>query len=83
MNEEIQMVTLKDDASGKGSGKDLFTEEKVKMVMSIYGVSREKALEFIANRTAELAATEEQEEDDDDDDDDETVPFISVKEFLA
>ena len=34
----------------KRSGKNLFRELKVKMVMRIYGVSRAKALEIVAAR---------------------------------
>ena len=41
---------------GKKTAEDLFTKMKVKMVMRIYGVSRAKALEIIAARTAAKGA---------------------------
>ena len=41
---------------GKKAAEDLVTKMKVKMVMRIYGVSRARALEIIAEREAVKAA---------------------------
>ena len=43
---------------GKSGADDLFTKMKVKMVMRIYGVSRAKALEIIADRNGDQKAVE-------------------------
>ena len=40
----------------KKSGKDLFEEIKMKMVMKVYGISRSKAMELIAGRAAAEAS---------------------------
>ena len=40
---------------------DVFAKAKVKMVMEIYGASRSRALEIIAERDAERAALEDNE----------------------
>ena len=45
----------------KRSEKDIFAEIKVKMVMRIYGVSRVRALEIIAEREAARKAAEKAE----------------------
>ena len=45
----------------KRSGKNLFAEIKVKMVMRIYGVSRAQALEIIAARESARKAAEKAE----------------------
>ena len=45
----------------KRSEKNLFAEIKVKMVMRIYGVSRVRALEIIAEREAARKAAEKAE----------------------
>ena len=45
----------------KRSGKNLFAEIKVKMVMRIYGVARVEALEIIAAREAARRASEKAE----------------------
>ena len=47
--------------SRKRSEKDIFAEIKVKMVMRIYGVSRVRALEIIAEREAARKAAEKAE----------------------
>ena len=43
---------------GKSGADDLFAKMKVKMVMRIYGVSRAKALEIIADRNGDQKAVE-------------------------
>ena len=43
---------------GKPGADDFFTKAKVKMVMRIYGVSRAKALEIIAERNGDQKAVE-------------------------
>ena len=43
----------------KKSGKDLFEEIKIKMVMKVHGISRNKAMELIAKRGASGAANGE------------------------
>ena len=45
----------------KRSGKNLFAEIKVKMVMRIYGVARVEALEIIAARESARKAAEKAE----------------------
>ena len=47
--------------SRKRSEKNLFVEIKVKMVMRIYGVSRVRALEIIAERESACKAAEKAE----------------------
>lgn len=45
----------------KRTGKNLFAEIKVKMVMRVYGVSRAQALEVIAARASARKAAEKAE----------------------
>ena len=60
----------------------LFAETKLKMVMRIYGVSRARALELIAERkAAKAAANGESQAGGKKDDGDET--FMSAEDFFA
>ena len=47
---------------GKGKEKDVFAEVKVKLAMRIYGVSRAKALEIIAERAKKSEGGDESED---------------------
>ena len=77
MQNEIEMIDTEDifdemDRCGKvpvqkskdrkkRSGKNLFAEVKVKMVMRIYGVARVEALEIIAARESARKAAKKEE----------------------
>ena len=77
MQNEIEMIDTEDifdemDRCGKvpvqkskdrrkRSGKNLFAEIKVRMVMRVYGVSRVQALEIIATRESARKAAEKAE----------------------
>ena len=64
---------------GKKKGEALLAEVKVKMVMRIHGISRQKALEMIAAREAEkkVAAGEEPRGEN------EAGEFMSAAEFFG
>ena len=67
---------------GKKTATDVFAKMKVKMVMRIYGVSRARALEIIAERkAAKAAANGESQAGGKKDDGDET--FMSAEDFFA
>ena len=71
----------------KKSANDLFAEVKVKMVMRIYGVTKTRALEILADRADEKkpseASADNVDEVEDDDADDADVPFMSAEEFFG
>ena len=56
------MKDTTDTTEKKKKVKDLFTETKIKMMMDIYKVSRSKAIEMIAERDAEKAASQEEQQ---------------------
>ncbi len=71
----------------KKSANDLFAEVKVKMVMRVYGVTKARALEILADRADEKKPSEASADNvdkiEDDDADDADVPFMSAEEFFG
>ena len=67
---------------GKKSGNDLFAEIKVKMVMRIYGVTKARALEIIADHAEDTPLVPDGNADAADDNDDD-VKFLPESEFLG
>ena len=68
----------------KKSANDLFVEVKVKMVMRVYGVTKARALEILADRADEKKPPEASADNTDEiEDDEEDVPFMSAEEFFG
>ena len=67
----------------KKSANDLFAEIKVKMVMRIYGVTKARALEIIADRTEENNTPPAPDGADAADDNDDDVKFLPESEFIG
>ena len=69
---------------GKKSSNDLFAEVKVKMVMRVYGVTKARALEILADRADEKDTPPAPDGDanvvDDNDDD---VKFLPASELFS
>ena len=70
-------------ARGKRAETDLFAELKVKMVMRIYGVSRNRALEIIDGRAAEKRALAERLRNDGRTSMKDEGGFMSAKDFFG
>lgn len=71
---------------GRKSANDLFAEIKVKMVMRIYGVTKARALEILADRAEEKDTPPAPDGDAnvaDDNDDDDDVKFLPASEFFG
>ena len=69
---------------GKKSMKGLFDEVKVKMVMRIYGVTKARALEILADRADEKKPPEASAGNVDEiEEDEEDGPFMSAAEFFG
>ena len=69
---------------GKKSANDLFAEVKVKMVMRVYGVTKARALEILADRADEKKPPEASAGNVDEiEDGEEDVPFMSAAEFFG
>ena len=69
---------------GKKSANDLFAEIKVKMVMRIYGVTKARALEILADRADEKKPSEASADNADEiEEDEEDGPFMSAAEFFG
>ena len=68
----------------KKSANDLFAEVKVKMVMRVYGVTKARALEILADRDDEKKPSEASAGNVNEiEDDEEDVPFMSAEEFFG
>ena len=68
----------------KKSANDLFAEVKVKMVMRVYGVTKARALEILADRADEKKPSETSPENVDEiEDDEKDAPFMSAAEFFG
>ena len=70
----------------KKSANDLFTEVKVKMVMRVYGVTKARALEILADRADEKDTPPAPDGDAnvvDDNDDDDDVKFLPASELFS
>ena len=68
----------------KKSANDLFAEVKVKMVMRVYGVTKARALEILADRADEKKPSEASAGNVNEiEDDEEDVPFMSAEEFFG
>jgi hypothetical protein len=68
----------------KKSANDLFAEVKVKMVMRVYGVTKARALEILADRADEKKPSEASADNSDENEaDEEDVPFMSAEEFFG
>ena len=71
----------------KKSANDLFAEVKVKMVMRIYGVTKARALEILAERAEEKDNPPVPDGNadvvDDGDDDEEDGEFMSASDFFG
>ena len=81
---EKKVPVRKGRGRGKKSANDLFAEIKVKMVMRIYGVTKARALEIIADHAEEnntpLVPDGNADAADDNDDD---VKFLPESEFFS
>ncbi len=84
---EKKVPARKGRRRAKKSANDLFAEVKVKMVMRVYGVTKARALEILADRADEKkpseASADNAVEIEDDDADDADVPFMSAEEFFG
>ena len=84
LENEKKAPVRKGRGRGKKSANDLFAEIKVKMVMRIYGVTKARALEIIADRAKENntpPAPDGNADAADDNDDD--VKFLPESEFFS
>ena len=81
---EKKVPVRKGRGRGKKSANDLFAEIKVKMVMRIYGVTKARALEILADRAEEKEtppASDGDADAADNEDDDDGV--MSASEFFS
>ena len=84
LENEKKAPTRKGRRRAKKSENDLFVEVKVKMVMRVYGVTKARALEILADRADEKKPSEASADNTDEiEDDEEDVPFMSAEEFFG
>ena len=81
---EKKIPSRKGRRRAKKSANDLFAEVKVKMVMRVYGVTKARALEILADRADEKKPSEASAGNVNEiEDDEEDVPFMSAEEFFG
>lgn len=81
---EGEGIPLKSSRSKKNAKRELFARVKERLVMCVYGVSRERALEIIKKRREEIRERkrDERKHKDDMDCDTDEFEFTSAEDFF-